>query len=78
MDSEFANARRIWGCAGIVTVNGICEIAIGGGGPAAAVTLEVQHTSRVQQAEASACAKRSRVVFDISLCIIKFLKDLLG
>jgi hypothetical protein len=73
MDSEFANARRIWGCAGIETVNGICEIAMDG---ATAITLEDQHTSNVQHADASVCAKRPCGVFDISLCIIKFLKDL--
>jgi hypothetical protein len=53
------------------------EIAGAGGGPAAAVTLEDQHTSNVQQADASVYAKRPWVVVDISLCIIKFL-DTLG
>jgi hypothetical protein len=76
MDSEFANARRIWGCAGMLTVNGICDIAIDGGGAAAAVTLDDQHTSSVQQADASVCAKLPCVVFDISLCIMKFLETL--
>jgi len=76
MDSEFANARRICGCAGTETVNGICEIAIDGAGAAAAITLEDQHTSNVQQADASVCTMRPCEVFDISLCIMKFLKDL--
>jgi hypothetical protein len=72
MDSELAKASRIWGCAGIVTVNGICETLIEGA-TAAAVTLDVQHTANVQQAEVSAYPKRPRVVFDMSLCIVKFL-----
>jgi hypothetical protein len=78
MDSEFAKARIICGCAGIVTVNGICEIAMegGGGGPAAAVTFADQHTSKVQHAEAKLCAKRLFVAVEFRLCIVEFLATL--
>ena len=59
MDSEFANARRICGCAGIVTVKGICEIAIAAGRSNRAIASPDQHTSIVQQADSQAYVREA-------------------
>jgi hypothetical protein len=75
IDCEFANARRICGCAGMVTVNGTWEIATGVGAGATAPTApEDQHVSIAKPDDASAAVMRRCVDLVSSLCINNSLR----
>src|SRR5580692_4387024 len=74
MDWELPTARRICGCAGSVIVMGTCAMERLGAAAAASTGEDHPHR-KVAPAERTARASRSRVNWDISLCIIKFLAD---